>query len=68
LGEPRTVITSVLGFNSWADLDIGIGPEKALNKEGYAALVAKASTLIVSSQFDIYRFQPDLSYLPPPAK
>jgi hypothetical protein len=67
-GQPRTVITSVLGFNSWADLDAGIGPEKALGKEGYAALVAKASALIVSSQFDIYRFQPDLSYLPPPAK
>ena len=64
-GEPATVITSVLGFNNWAELDAGVGPQKALGKEGYAALLAKVTPLIVSSEYDIYRFQPDLSYLPP---
>jgi hypothetical protein len=67
-GEPSSTITSVLGFSNWAELDAGIGPVKALGKDGYAALVAKVGSLIVSAQYDLYRFQPDLSYLPPPAK
>ena len=64
-GEPAAVITSVLGFNNWADLDGGLGVQKALGKEGYHSFLLKLTPLIVSSQFDIYRFQPDLSYLPP---
>jgi hypothetical protein len=40
-----------------------------LGKEGYQALVVKVRMLITSSQYDVYRFQPDLSYLPAtPAK
>jgi hypothetical protein len=64
-GAPSTQITSVVGFNNWADLDEGIGARKALGKEGYQSLLAKVRPLIVSSQSDVYRFQPDLSYLPP---
>jgi hypothetical protein len=63
-GEPNTVVTSVLGFDNWADLDGTLGVEKALGKEGYQSFLVKLRPLIVSSQFDIYRFQPDLSYLP----
>ena len=63
-GESSSVVTSVLGFDKWADLDGAIGVEKALNKEAYQAFLSKLRPLIVSSQFDIYRFQPDLSYLP----
>jgi hypothetical protein len=59
-------VISVLGLNNWADLDGGLGVEKALGKEGYQSFLLKLMPLIVSSQFDIYRFQPGLSYLPPP--
>jgi hypothetical protein len=64
-GEANTVMTSVLGFSNWADLDGGLGVEKALGKEGYQSFLAKLMPLIVSSQFDVYRFQPEMSYLPP---
>lgn len=68
-GAPNTEVISVAGLNSWADLEGGFGAEKALGKEGYQALVAKVRPLITSSQYDLFRFQPDLSYLPPaPAK
>jgi hypothetical protein len=65
-GEPSTTVISVLGLNNWADLDGGLGVEKALGKEGFQSFLLKMAPLIVSSQFDIYRFQPNLSYLPPP--
>ena len=64
-GEPNTVITSVAGFNNWADLDGGLGLEKGIGKEAYQSFLGKLTPLIVSSQFDVYRFRPDLSYLPP---
>ncbi len=70
IGETRyggsgTQITSVLGFDKWADLDEGVGTQKALGKDGYQGLLVKVRPFIVSSQADVYRFQPDLSYLPP---
>jgi hypothetical protein len=65
-GAPSTEFISVAGFNSWADFDGEYAAEKGLGKEGYKALVAKVRMLIVQSQFDLYRFEPDLSYLPPP--
>ena len=67
LGESNLTVTSVVGFNSWADLDAGVGAQKGLSKDGYQDLVAKVRSLIVQSQFDVYRYEPDLSYLPPTA-
>ena len=66
-GVPGPQFVSVTGFSNWADLDDGIGAQKGLSKEGYQALVDKIRGLIVQSQFIIYRYEPDLSYLPPPA-
>jgi quinol monooxygenase YgiN len=66
LGESALEVTSVTGFNSWADLDAGIGAQKGLSKEDYQALVDKVRALITESEYDIYRYEPDQSYLPPP--
>jgi len=66
LGESGMEVTSVTGFNSWADLDAGIGAQKGLSKEDYQALVDKVRALITQSEYDIYRYEPDESYLPPP--
>jgi quinol monooxygenase YgiN len=66
LGESGMEVTSVTGFNSWADLDAGIGAQKGLSKEDYHALVDKVRALITQSEFDIYRYESDESYLPPP--
>lgn len=68
-GAPSTEFISVAGMTNWADFDGDFAVEKGLGKEGYQALLVKVRALIASSQYDVYRFQPDLSYLPPtPAK
>jgi hypothetical protein len=64
-GAPSTQVTSVISMDKWADLDEPMGVEKALGKEGYHALLAKIRPLIVQSEYNEYRFQPELSYLPP---
>jgi antibiotic biosynthesis monooxygenase (ABM) superfamily enzyme len=65
-GEPGPEFISVIGFNNWADLDDTIGAEKGLGKDGYQALVNQVRALIVQSQYEIYRYEPDESYLPAP--
>jgi hypothetical protein len=49
---------------NWADLDDTIGAEKGLGKDGYQALLSQVRALIVQSEYIIYRYEPDLSYLP----
>lgn len=66
-GNSSLEVTSVTGFDSWADLDAGIGAQKGLGMDGYHALVEKVRPLIAKSEFNIYRYEPDLSYMPPPA-
>ena len=65
-GDPGPTFVSVVGFNNWADLDDGVGAEKGVSKDEYQAIVDKAHALIVSSDFLIYRYESDLSYLPAP--
>lgn len=68
-GAPNTQVTSVIAMDKWADLDEPFGIEKALGKDGYQALLQKVRPLIVQAEVNEYRFQPELSYLPPaPAK
>jgi quinol monooxygenase YgiN len=67
LGESSLEVTSVTGFNNWADLDAGIGAQKGLSKEDYQALLDKVRMLITQSEYDVYRYEPDESYLPAPA-
>jgi len=63
-GEPGPEFVSVTGFNNWADLDDTIGAEKGLGKDGYQALVNQVRALIVQSEYYVYRYEPDLGYLP----
>jgi hypothetical protein len=65
-GGPGPTFVSVVGFNNWADLDAGVGAEKGVSKDEYQTIVDKAHALIVSSNFIIYRYLPDSSYLPAP--
>jgi quinol monooxygenase YgiN len=67
MGESNLQITSVTGFNSWADLDAGIGAQKGMSKDEYQALLNKVRGLITSSEYDVYRYEPDLSFPRPPA-
>jgi hypothetical protein len=56
------------GFNNWAELDGSVGLEKGISKDAYQSFIGRLTPLIVSGQFDVYRFRADLSYLPAPAK
>lgn len=68
-GAPNTQVTSVIAMDKWAELDEPFGIEKVLGKDGYKALLGKVRPLIIQSEVNEYRFQPELSYLPPaPAK
>jgi len=64
-GAPNTQVTSVIAMEKWADLDEPFGIEKALGKDGYQGLLNKVRPLIVQAEVNEYRFQPELSYLPP---
>jgi len=64
-GAPNTQVTSVIAMDNWAALDEPFGIEKALGKDGYKALLGKVRPLIIQSEVNEYRFQPELSYLPP---
>ena len=68
-GAPNTQVTSVTAMDKWAELDEPFGIEKVLGKDGYKALLGKVRPLIIQSEVNEYRFQPELSYLPAaPAK
>lgn len=64
-GAPSNEFVSVLGFSSWADLDKlspivqGMG-----GSAKYEEFLAKVRPLLVTSQYDIFRYEPDLSYFP----
>jgi hypothetical protein len=64
-GAPSTEFVSVAGMDSWGDFDGEFGVPKGMGKEGYQKFLLKIRPLIVESQWDVYRFQPDLSYLRP---
>ncbi len=66
-GAPGPTFVSVVAINNWADFDSGVGAEKGVGKDEYKAIVDQAHSLIVSSDFLVYRYEPDLSYLPAPA-
>jgi hypothetical protein len=64
-GAPNTQVTSVVEMEKWAQLDEPFGVEKGVGKDGYQALLGKIRPLIVQAEVNEYRFEADLSYLPP---
>ena len=67
-GAPSTEFLTVVGLNKWAELDEPFGVAKALGQDGYQRLLTKIRPLLLESEYNIYRFQRDLSYLAPPSK
>ncbi len=64
-GTPTNEIHTYLGIKSWADLDGPIGAEKGMTAGEYTAFQAKLGSLIESTEFSIWKFDPELSYLAP---
>jgi hypothetical protein len=64
-GTPSNETHSYLGLNGWADLDGTIGTEKGMTPAEWKAFQAKVMTLIEGTQWDIWKYEPELSYLVP---
>lgn len=64
-GTPSNEFHSYLGMNGWADFDAPIGAEKGMTAAEWKAFQAKVSPLIESTQWDLWKYEPDLSYLVP---
>jgi len=64
-GTPSNEIHTYLGLSGWGDLDGPVGTEKGMTPAEWKAFQAKVATLIESTQWDIWKYQPDLSYVPP---
>jgi quinol monooxygenase YgiN len=63
-GTPNNEIHSYLGMSGWADLDSPFGVEKGMTPAEYKAFMAKVQTLVESTEWTIWKYQPDLSYIP----
>jgi len=64
-GTPTNEIHTYLGLKGWADLDGPIGSQKAMSADEYKAFQANLLPLIESTEYSIWKFAPDLSYLAP---
>jgi quinol monooxygenase YgiN len=64
LGGPSSDFVTSIGMDKWADMDEPSALQKSLGEKGYKDFVAKLSNMIYRSQFDVYRYLPDASYVP----
>jgi len=65
-GTPTNEIHSYLGLKGWADLDGPVGTEKGMSADEYKAFQVRLQPLIESTEWSIWKFQPELSYVPAP--
>ncbi len=63
-GGPNSEFRSVAGVDSWADMDSPAPVVRAMGDEGYQSFVAKLGPMLVETEFSIFRYMPDLSYMP----
>jgi hypothetical protein len=64
-GTPANEIHSYIGMSGWGDLDSPFGAEKGMSAAEWKAFQAKLPSLIESTEWTVWTYQPDLSYLPP---
>jgi hypothetical protein len=64
-GTPTNEFHSYIGLNGWADLDGPIGAEKGMSPSEWKAFQAKIGTLLESTEWALWKYHPELSYLPP---
>jgi hypothetical protein len=64
-GTPSNEIHTYIGLKGWADLDAPVGAQKGMTADEYKAFQAKVTPLIESTEYTIWKFAPELSYLAP---
>jgi hypothetical protein len=63
-GTPSNEVHSYIGLNGWADLDGPIGAEKGMSAADFKAFQARLAPLIESTEWSMWKFQAELSYIP----
>jgi hypothetical protein len=63
-GTPANEIHTYLGMKGWADLDGPFGAQKAMTADEYKAFLAKLQPLTESTEWSIWKFDSELSYVP----
>ena len=64
-GTPMNEIHTYLGLDGWTGpFDGSVGAQKVMSAEAYKAYMAKTNGMIEGIEYTIWRFQPELSYLP----
>ncbi len=63
-GTPTNEIHSYIGMSGWGDLDAPFGAEKGMSAAEWKAFQGKLPALIESTEWTIWKYQPDLSYIP----
>jgi hypothetical protein len=66
-GGPRSEFRSSASIDGWAALDGPAPVVQAMGEAKYRAFLAKYSALVNDTEYNIYRYMPDLSYLAPQA-
>jgi quinol monooxygenase YgiN len=63
-GTPINEIHTFVGLNAWADFDSPWGIQKGMSADAYKAYLAKIRPDVVFSEYDLWRFKPELSFVP----
>ena len=64
-GTPTNEIHTYLGLKGWANLDGPVGAQKGMTADQWKTFQAKLLPLIESTEYSIWKFAPELSYLAP---
>ena len=64
-GTPSNEIHTYMGLSGWGDLDSPFGTEKGMTPAEWKAFQAKLPSVIESTEWTIWKFHPELSYLVP---
>src|SRR5271165_6150531 len=64
MGGPANEIRDVTGIDNWAALDQPNPIRKAMGDEKFRAYSARMNALLEDYRYDVYRYEPELSYTP----
>lgn len=64
-GTPTNEFHSYLGVSGWGEFDTPSPVQKGMSASDWKAFEAKIGTLVESTQWDLWKYHPELSYRPP---
>jgi hypothetical protein len=65
-GTPSNEMHTYMGFKDWSELDSPVGTEKGMSPAEYKTFLAKVAPLIEGTEWSLWKYQPELSYVVAP--